>query len=65
MREEQIVAALADGVATVPAIVTRLYADVHPGLHFAAALTVRAHLAKLIADGAVVEEPGEQFRLAR
>lgn len=65
MREEQIVAALAEGVATVPAIVARLYADVHPGLHWAAALTVRAHLTKLIADGAVVEEPEGDFRPAR
>src|SRR5205823_311426 len=62
MREEQIVAALEAGVCTVAAIVARLYADVHPGLHPAAALTVRAHLAKLVAEGAVVEESGDRFR---
>jgi glyoxylase-like metal-dependent hydrolase (beta-lactamase superfamily II) len=62
MREEQIVAALEAGVDTVPAIVARLYADVHPGLHPAAALTVRAHLAKLVAEGVVVEEAGDRFR---
>ena len=64
MREEQILAALEDGVVTVPAIVARLYADVHPGLHGAAALTVRAHLQKLVTEGAVIGEPGERFRLA-
>jgi glyoxylase-like metal-dependent hydrolase (beta-lactamase superfamily II) len=63
MRERQIVAALEAGVRTVQEIVARLYADLHPGLHWAAALTVRAHLAKLVADGAVVEE-NDRFRPA-
>ena len=65
MREEQILTALESGVVTVPAIVARLYADVHPGLHGAAALTVRAHLQKLVAGGAETEEPDDRFRLAR
>ena len=64
MREEQIVAALEAGIATVPAIVARLYADVPPGLHGAAGLTVRAHLQKLMAEGVVREEPDERYRLA-
>jgi glyoxylase-like metal-dependent hydrolase (beta-lactamase superfamily II) len=63
MRERQIVAALEEGVATVPDIVTQLYADVHPALHWAAALTVRAHLAKLVGEGAVAED-GDRFRAA-
>lgn len=65
MRERQIVAALEAGVGEVPALVARLYADVHPGLHGAAALTVRAHLAKLVAEGVVVEQEGDRFTLAR
>jgi len=64
LRERQILGALAGGVATVPALVARLYVDLHPGLHWAAGLTVRAHLAKLVAEGAVAEEPGDRFRLA-
>ncbi len=65
LRERQILDALADGVVTVPAIVERLYADVHPGLHWAAGLTVRAHLAKLVAEAAVAEQAGDRFVLAR
>ena len=61
MREEQIVGCLRDGVGAVPAIVARLYADVHPGLHPAAAMTVRAHLGKLVGDGRVVEEDPGRF----
>jgi glyoxylase-like metal-dependent hydrolase (beta-lactamase superfamily II) len=61
MRERQILDALAAGLASVPEIVARLYADVHPALHGAAGLTVRAHLAKLVAEGEVVEEPGDRF----
>jgi len=64
MRERQILGELESGVETVAEIVTRLYADVHQGLHPAAALTVRAHLAKLVAEGVVVEEPEDRFRPA-
>jgi len=64
MREEQILAALQRGTRTVPAIVARLYADIHPGLDGAAALTARAHPQKLVAEGVVIEEPDERFRLA-
>jgi glyoxylase-like metal-dependent hydrolase (beta-lactamase superfamily II) len=63
MRERQILAALDAGVATVPEIVARLYADVHPALHWAAGLTVRAHLGKLITEGAVAEAE-DRFRPA-
>ncbi len=65
LRERQIIGCLEDGVDTVPPIVARLYADVHPALHPAAALTVRAHLGKLVADGVVTEEPGDRFQLVR
>jgi glyoxylase-like metal-dependent hydrolase (beta-lactamase superfamily II) len=62
MRERQVLAALAAGLHTVPEIVARLYADVPAVLHPAAALTVRAHLAKLVAEDAVREEPDDRFR---
>ena len=65
MREQQIVACLEDGLDTIPPIVARLYADVHPALHPAAALTVRAHLGKLVADGVVAEDPADRFRPVR
>jgi len=63
MRERQILAAVGTGVATVPEIVARLYADLHAGLHWAAGLTVRAHLRKLVDEGAVTEED-DRFRPA-
>lgn len=62
LRERQIVDALRDGITEVPALVARIYADLHPGLVWAAALTVHAHLAKLVREGAVVAEPGGRFR---
>jgi hypothetical protein len=34
-------------------VVERVYADVHPALHPAAALSVASHLRKLAADGEV------------
>lgn len=63
MRERQIVAALEAGLETILAMVTRLYADVHPALHGAAGLTVRAHLEKLVADGVVRALADDRFRL--
>ncbi|HJQ83500.1 MAG TPA: MBL fold metallo-hydrolase, partial [Candidatus Binatia bacterium] len=63
MREAQIVDCLRAGLHDIPAIVARLYADVHPGLHPAAALTVRAHLDKLVRGGVVVEEPADRFTI--
>lgn len=52
-REEQIVAALADGHATAAEIVAAVYADVDPGLHPVAERTVLAHLAELERAGRV------------
>lgn len=64
LREEQILTGLAAGLDTVAALVARLYADVHPGLHPVAGLQVRAHLVKLVGEGRVREEPGARFRPA-
>ena len=64
LRERQILAALRAGTTEIPALVERIYVELHPGLRFAAALTVRAHLDKLMREGAVREEPAETFRLA-
>lgn len=47
-REEQILACLAAGVGEIPAMVARLYADIDPRLHRAAARSVLAHLIKLV-----------------
>jgi hydroxyacylglutathione hydrolase len=62
MREAQIVDAIGAGVDRIPDIVARLYADVPHFLHGMAALTVRAHLDKLLAEGGVREDAGERFR---
>ena len=62
-REEQILAALRDGPQEIPALVARIYVDLHPGLTWAAGLTVRAHLEKLMQDGAVVAAPADRYRL--
>ena len=49
-RERQITAALAEGCTTVAGLVARIYPELSPSLRPAAEETVRAHLAKLIAD---------------
>ena len=64
LREGQIVDALRDGPSEIPPLVTRIYTDLHPGLVWAAGLTVLAHLTKLERDGVVVAEAGGRFRLA-
>lgn len=53
-REREIVAALEDGAGTVGAVVTSVYADVPEDLHRVAAVSVAAHLRKLVDDGSVV-----------
>jgi len=55
MRERQIVAALADGPATIPALVERIYSDVPVALHPVAAMSVESHLRKLAKEGRVSE----------
>ena len=54
-RERQILAALADGLDTIPAMVERIYADVPKALHPVAAQSVESHLKKLVKDGRVRE----------
>ncbi len=55
MRERQILDALADGLVTIPAVVARIYVDVSPTLHAAAAMSVESHLKKLLREGRVRE----------
>ena len=50
-RERQIVAAMQEGCTTVEDLVARIYPDLPPSLHGAAAETVRAHLMKLRTEG--------------
>lgn len=51
MREEAIRARVAQGARSVAEIVAAIYADVDPRLHGAAALSTRAHLEHLVAQG--------------
>ena len=69
-REEQILAALGDGLARVGAMVKRIYAAYPEALHAPAAASVTAHLRKLEREGRVVccGEPDAlraEWRLAR
>jgi glyoxylase-like metal-dependent hydrolase (beta-lactamase superfamily II) len=47
-REAQILMCLRDGVGEIPEMVRRIYADVDPQLHYAAAHSVLAHLLGLL-----------------
>ena len=60
-REQQILVCLREGIATIPEIVARLYADVDRRLHPAAARTVLAHLIQLEGDERV-QRDGNFFR---
>lgn len=53
MRESQILGAVAAGIGRVDALVAHCYPDLAPVLHWAAAVTVRAHLEKLRIEGRV------------
>ncbi|QBI19441.1 MBL fold metallo-hydrolase [Egibacter rhizosphaerae] len=57
-REQQVLAALERGARSARDVVEVVYADVDPALHPAAALTVRAHLEKLVAEDRIVRDPG-------
>jgi glyoxylase-like metal-dependent hydrolase (beta-lactamase superfamily II) len=59
MRERQVLAALAAGKRTVQAIAESIYDGLDPALMPAARENVRAHLAKLEAEGAAFETNGE------
>jgi glyoxylase-like metal-dependent hydrolase (beta-lactamase superfamily II) len=52
-RERNLLAILESGPATLQELVTQMYADVDPGLHELATGSVRAQLAKLMAEGRV------------
>ena len=56
LRERQILAALGDGLVTIPDVVARIYADVDVKLHKVAAGSVESHLKKLARDGRVREQ---------
>src|SRR4051794_6325589 len=62
-REQQILAALADGQRTVDDLVAVIYADYPREVWPAAAQSTRATLAKLRAEGRVEPSPGEAVRL--
>lgn len=56
-REAQILACLREGIATIPEMVARMYADVDKRLHPAASRSVLAHLIQLTEEGRAVAEP--------
>jgi ribonuclease/clavin/mitogillin len=55
LRERQILESLGDGPATIPDLVSRIYADVPTALHKPAAMSVESHLRKLLREGRVRE----------
>jgi glyoxylase-like metal-dependent hydrolase (beta-lactamase superfamily II) len=59
-REAQILTCLGSGITKIPDIVARLYADVDPRLHAAAARSVVAHLIQLEAEGRIGHD-GDNF----
>jgi glyoxylase-like metal-dependent hydrolase (beta-lactamase superfamily II) len=62
LRDRQIIDGLRDGVQTVPALVQRIYVDVPPYLHAAAAMSVTAHLRKFEREH-VARRDGESWYL--
>ncbi len=62
-REALIINALSNVLLTIPQIVTKVYTDVPAALHQLAALSVQAHLEKLLDDGRVRSDT-ERFSLA-
>ncbi len=61
LREEQIVDGLQSGIEEVPALVKRIYDDVPEFLHDAAAMSVDAHLRKLLREERVGREDDRWF----
>jgi glyoxylase-like metal-dependent hydrolase (beta-lactamase superfamily II) len=55
-REEQVLASLAEGPATIPAMVDSIYADYPPDVRPLAARSLLAHLLKLEAEGRVARK---------
>ncbi len=67
-RERAIAACLEDGVATIPDMVRRIYADVDPALHRAAGRSVLSHLLHMVEDGRAAcgdDPPGPESRFLR
>ena len=62
-RERQVLAAIKDGLDTIPAMVARMYVDVDKKLHPAASRSVLAHLIQLENEGHVKHD-GARYRLA-
>lgn len=58
-RERQVLSGLAAGRQTIDALVAQIYADVDPALHPVAALSVHAHLLKLLDDGWVTRDSAQ------
>ncbi len=56
-REAQILACLAAGPQSIPAMVENMYAEVPRYLHGAAGRSVLAHLIHMVADGRVLADP--------
>lgn len=57
-REEQVLAAVADGLEQPLEIVSRIYSGVEPAVHQLAELTVLAHLEKLVSERKIVLDEG-------
>ncbi|PYM06775.1 MAG: MBL fold metallo-hydrolase [Candidatus Rokuibacteriota bacterium] len=55
LRERQILEVVGEGRATIPGIVEKIYAEVSPALHVAAAMSVESHLRALEKAGRVRE----------
>jgi len=55
LRERQILEVVGEGRATIPGIVEKIYAEVSPALHVAAAMSVESHLRALEKVGRVRE----------
>ena len=62
-REQQVLDAIDAGDATVPEMVKRIYSDYDVSLHAAAALSVMAHLHKLLDEG-ILKQEGDAWRRA-
>ena len=63
-REDQIMAELAAGPATIAEMVPRMYAAVDPKLYPAAARSVLAHLIHMVEKGRVTAD-GDVYRLTQ
>jgi len=65
MRETQVLAALSEGPLAIAEIVTRIYADYPPSLHWAAGESIGSHLRKLETEGRVTAAPDRDVESLR